>query len=124
MEQQLVSFGNFLLSRYGVMVHSTDGKNAAIHQREVSHADVENWSNYEGLSLGHTHYPSRHSLNQVVGIKFKESMEPMNATVIGIHFYEGKVKYDVSLWLGDGSVDDTHKATRVYNVDSCFILPQ
>lgn len=43
METQLVSFGNYLLSNYGVQVHSTDGKNTPLYQRQVSDADLSNW---------------------------------------------------------------------------------
>lgn len=40
---QLVSFGNFLLEKYKVMVYSNDGTNIPIYQRMVSNADLENW---------------------------------------------------------------------------------
>ena len=46
-EQQLVSFGNFLLKTYGVQVHSTDGKNLPVYQRQVTDADFCNWKNEE-----------------------------------------------------------------------------
>lgn len=39
----LVSFGNFLLERYGVMVMTNDGTNTPAYQREVTHADLCNW---------------------------------------------------------------------------------
>lgn len=123
MEVQLVSFGNYLLKTYGVNVHSNDGKNTPIYQREVTDADLANWKVEGEFPSNCTYYPSRHSLQQVVGIKFKNSIEPMNATIIGIHVYEGKIKYDVALWIGDGSVDDSQQQTRIYNVDSCFVIP-
>lgn len=67
--------------------------------------------------------PSRCQHNQVVKVKFRENDEPFNATVRGIHFYPGKVKYDVGLWIGDGSVDKPEDETRIYNVDSVFVSP-
>lgn len=40
----------------------------------------------------------------------------------GIHFYESKVKYDISLVVGQ---DESNKdiTTRIYNVDSVFVVP-
>lgn len=35
--------------------------------------------------------------------------------VHGVHFYEGKVKYDLTVYGGDGL------STRIYNVDSAFV---
>lgn len=64
---------------------------------------------------------SRYGLKQVVKVKFNEKMEPITATIRGIHFYEGKVKYDLALWLGDGSVDDPEWESRIYNVDSYHV---
>lgn len=70
---------------------------------------------------GHVVYPSLFSISQVVKLKFKENQEAILATVKGIHFYEGKVKYDLGLWLGDGSLDDPEWESRIYNVDSIHI---
>lgn len=42
-ERDLVEFGNYLLHRYNVMVHSNDGSNQPIYERMVSHADICNW---------------------------------------------------------------------------------
>lgn len=68
---------------------------------------------------GYATYPSLFELNQVVRLKLKN--EKITATVRGIHFYPGKVKYDLGLWLGDGSVDDPEYESRIYNVDSIFV---
>lgn len=67
--------------------------------------------------------PSQFQPNQVVQVQFKKDDTPITATVRGVHFYPGKVKYDLGLWLGDGSVDDPEIETRIYNVDSefCFL---
>jgi len=70
--------------------------------------------------------PSQFSLRQVVKLNFKRNsieIDPQYATVKGIHFYEGKVKYDLGLWLGDGSVDNPETESRIYNVDSIFLSP-
>lgn len=42
-QEALVSFGNWLFNEYGVMVHSSDGKNEEIYGRQVCHADLANW---------------------------------------------------------------------------------
>jgi hypothetical protein len=65
--------------------------------------------------------PSTFQIDQVVEVAFKKGSEPINATVRGIHFYRGKVKYDLGLWLGDGSVDDPETETRIYNIDSIYV---
>lgn len=65
--------------------------------------------------------PSAHQIDEVVSVTFKKGGDSINATVRGVHFYRGKVKYDLGLWLGDGSVDDPEAETRVYNVDSIFV---
>lgn len=70
-------------------------------------------------SNGHVLYPSRFELNQVVQLKINE--EAVLATVRGIHFYPGKIKYDLGLWLGDGTVDDPEFESRIYNVDSILV---
>lgn len=67
----------------------------------------------------HVLYPSRFELNQVVHLKIRK--EVVTATVRGIHFYPGKIKYDLGLWLGDGSVDDPEFESRIYNVDSILV---
>lgn len=51
METHLVSFGNYLFGTYGVKVHSTDGKNTPLYQRQVSDADLANWK-HENPDLG------------------------------------------------------------------------
>lgn len=67
--------------------------------------------------------PSALQPNQVAKLQFREKDEPLTATVRGVHFYPGKVKYDLGLWLGDGSVDDPERESRIYNVDSAFVSP-
>ncbi len=67
--------------------------------------------------------PSNLQPNQVCKLKFREDDNPITATVRGVHFYIGKVKYDLGLWLGDGTVDNPEYETRIYNVDSVFVTP-
>lgn len=83
------------------------------------------WSGV-GMNLGSLSkiisLPSAFQVDQVVRLRFQKNGDPITATVRGVHFYKGKVKYDLGLWLGDGSVDDPETETRVYNVDSCFVF--
>jgi len=67
--------------------------------------------------------PSRCQINQVVNVKWRENDSPFTATIRGVRFYKGKVKYDVGLWLGDGTVDNPETEERVYNIDSVFVTP-
>lgn len=70
---------------------------------------------------GYAVYPSLFELNQVVQVGFHKDERTTTATIRGIHFYPGKVKYDLGLWLGDGSVDNPESETRIYNIDSYFV---
>jgi len=67
--------------------------------------------------------PSQLQPNQVCKLQFQKDDTPLTATVRGVHFYIGKVKYDLGLWLCDGSVDNPEYETRIYNVDSIFCSP-
>lgn len=67
--------------------------------------------------------PSNLQPNQVCYLQFRKSDNPLTATVRCVHFYIGKVKYDLGIWLGDGTVDDPEYETRIYNVDSVFVTP-
>jgi len=40
----------------------------------------------------------------------------MTATILAVHFYEGKVKYDLEIPIAE------EPPTRLYNIDSCFVL--
>lgn len=86
----------------------------------VSHT----WSGI-GMNLGSLvkipSLPSAYQVDQVVSVQFKKDGDAINATVRGVHFYRGKVKYDLGLWLGDGSVDDPETETRIYNIDSIYV---
>lgn len=65
--------------------------------------------------------PSALQFNEVAKLQFRSTDNPITCTVRGIHFYSSKVKYDLGLWLGDGSVDNPETETRIYNVDSVFV---
>jgi hypothetical protein len=76
--------------------------------------DAAHWQ--EG-NQGGTELPSRYQLLQVVNVRLCKTDTPLTATVRGVHFYPGKVKYDLGVW----STDDTNTETRIYNVDSIFV---
>lgn len=71
---------------------------------------------------------------QVAQLMFTSEMPPIHVTIRGVHNYGKVIKYDLDLWLGDGSADgegykdeDTgiltlQKRTRIYNVDACFVF--
>lgn len=105
-EQQLVSFGNYLLLTYGVQVHSTDGKNNPIYQREVCDADLCNWKE-EQISTTIT-------LGQPVWFRLWSA--DIIGEVLSIHLHEGKTKYDLKLIGNNG------ETTRIYNVDSAYVV--
>lgn len=115
-EQQLVSFGNFLLLTYGVSVHSTDGKNTPLYPREITDADFCNWKENEKPSINVL--PSRFQLNDFVSVKFRPDFVIEKAKIIKVHFTESKVLYDLQVEIG-GQTPLT--STRVYNVDSLIV---
>jgi len=102
------------------MVFSNDGKNTPLYNRQVTDADLNNW--ITETPNKETWLPSQFkigdnvlfSVNQVYG----ENPYPLRAEILAVHFYEGKVKYDLSIPVFDGP------PTRVYNIDSCFVLPK
>jgi len=110
-EAQLVSFGNFLLKTYGVQVYSTDGKNQPIYQREVTDADFSNWKEVENPNP--FQLPSGHQIDAPVWLALWSCRIPCE--VHAVHFYDGKVKYDLRVFGEDG------QQTRVYNIDSAFV---
>jgi len=127
MKAELVSFGNHLFKTYNVQVHSSDGNNAPLYQREVSDADLANWEdeNRDMLSSGgvpfkaHTTYSSRYAIGEKVKVflmpEGEETFPGFNATVIAVHFTISKVKYDLEIRFYGEHV------TRIYNVDSILV---
>lgn len=116
-ESHLVSFGNYLLSRYNVPVYSSDGKNTPIHQREVSHADMENWKHENPEEDRGVLLPSRYKHNDPVFFKF--GGVEICANIHAVHFTVSKVKYDLDLFCVSADGEDY---TRIYNVDSVYVV--
>lgn len=92
-----------------------------IPAEEMAAKVLEGWGKDDTQSS--IELPSSCQPNQVVRLQFRKKDEPIIATVRGVHFFIGKVKYDLGLWLGDGTVDDPEYETRIYNVDSVFVTP-
>lgn len=73
----------------------------------------------DGIEKGVT-LPSQFQVNDKVEfiIQGKNSnFGNFDAIVKGVHFYNGKVKYDLELIFAKDDV------TRIYNIDSCFVEP-
>jgi len=119
-EAQLVTFGNYLFSRYGVKFHTTDGLNNPIGTRQVDDADLCNWKVDSDIS-NRTQLPSKFQHGDMVrflaSVKITgvDSYASIPAEILGIHFYPGKVKYDIEVQLGDDL------KSRIYNVDSALV---
>lgn len=73
-----------------------------------------------GFNLAAAHkvilLPSQHQINDRIIMQIGKECVPIDGNVRCVHFYEGKVKYDLELL--------TDVITRVYNVDSLFVLPR
>lgn len=119
-EMNLISFGNYLLERYGVMVYSNDGTNVPLYQRQVDNADLCNWRDEcNPKKDGEALYPSRYSIGDKVKVflmpEGEDRFPGFIAHVVAVHFTNSKVKYDLEVkFAGDFS-------TRIYNVDSILI---
>lgn len=113
-EQQLVAFGNHLLRHYSVLVHSTDGKNTPLHQREVNDADIKNWEHDNPQpTMERTKLPSAHQVDDPVWLCLWS--HHIACEIHGVRFFDDKVNYDLRVFGDDGAV------TRIYKVDSAFI---
>jgi hypothetical protein len=74
------------------------------------------------------------SYRQVAKLMFTPDMPPITVTIRGLHMYGDVLKYDLDLWLGDGTADDDgyadndtgvktlQKRTRIYNIDASFVF--
>lgn len=118
-EAQLVTFGNFLFQRYNVQVHSSDGKNQPIYQREVTDADICNWK--VDSDIPDKNLPSQHQVGDKVYFccmpahTNRTDFPAISAEVLAVHFYNNKVKYDLDLlFAGD-------QRSRIYNVDEVLV---
>lgn len=60
--------------------------------------------------------PSQHQIGNEVWLTLWSS--PIASEIHAVHFYEGKVKYDLIVFGGNGD------QTRLYNVDSVFVVKQ
>jgi len=121
MEKQLVSFGNYLFQRYGVMEYSNDGKNTPLFERMVSDADLCNWKNGLPEDKEQLELLSRWKHGDAVKVflmpEGEDNFPGFTAHITGVHFYLGKVKYDLEIkFAGEFS-------TRIYNVDSILVQP-
>lgn len=118
-EQQLAEFGNYLLRTYNVQVYSTDGRNTPLYERQVTDADLANWRH--DAPDRNAWFPSRYNIGDQVVLSicqvYGENPYPLKAKILSVHFYEGKVKYDLEIPV------ETGPPTRMYNIDSCFVLP-
>src|SRR5215471_12612816 len=110
-EAQLTSFGNFLFKTYDVQVYSNDGKSIPIHLRQVTDADFCNWKD-ENLKVPDVlSTPSKYQIGDNAVFSKTETFGGITFRIIAVHFFSGKVKYDLILYA-DG------KQSRIYNVDS------
>lgn len=124
-EKDLVDFGNYLFRAYDVQQYSNDGKNQLIRQRQVSDADICNWGNR--LQEGNKYFPCSFDIgddawfccmpNFEISSSEPSSLPGVPCEVLAIHFYEGKVKFDLDLIFIGG-----HRS-RIYNVDSILVYP-
>jgi len=104
-ELNLLSFGRHLLKKhYGVSIQPTE-------------EDFYNWKDIEQPNP--FQLPSRFQIGDEVLFYYitegrAETFPAIGAFILAVHFYEGKVKYDLELQLGEYK-------SRIYNVDSALV---
>ena len=65
--------------------------------------------------------PGSLQLNQACVLQFRSNDEPLNATVVGVNFHKGTVKYDLELIWDETKYDIVEQRTRIYNVHSKYL---
>ena len=111
----LVLFGNYLLKRYGVMVHSSDGKNQPIYQREVCDADLCNWKDEIQSTTKSPRFTHGDKVKVFLMPEGEDSFPGFTGSILVVHNYVGKIKYDIELRFAGGF------STRVYNIDEVLV---
>ena len=96
------------------MEHNKDFMNE-FERQAVADAILSHYD--EGDQSDSIQLPSMWQYGQVVHFRLDEAMPPYNATVKGIRFLKGKVKYDLDVWIGEGG----NKVARLPNIDSAFV---
>ena len=117
-ESQLIRFGNFLFLTYGVMVHSSDGKNQPIYERMVTDADLCNWKeleNSDATLCGKREFTFGDSVKVFLMPEGESDFPGFNAKIISVHQLVGKCKYDVEITFAGGF------KSRIYNVDEVLV---
>lgn len=113
-------FKDFLLEScwagYGCYYKSREEFNEHYQSGEVQMPIPNLLKIYEDFASKNGDLPSQHQIGDCVW--FQTWSANIIVNVIAIHFYTGKVKYDLELFSENG---DT---TRIYNVDSAFVVKQ
>lgn len=61
--------------------------------------------------------PSKFQIGVSVKLSLSKYKDDFEAKILAVHFYEGKVKYDLEIPI------EGETPTRIYNIDSVFVLP-
>ena len=114
-EADLIRFGNFLFTTYGVMVYSNDGKNVPIYERSVTDADMCNWKEIDKPIFDKPNYSHGDKVKVFLMPEGEQSFPGFTGRILTVHHHVGKTKYDVELvFAGDFK-------SRIYNVDEVLI---
>lgn len=84
------------------------------------------WSEV-GMNLGSlrkvNQLPAQHQIGDTVFFSINQKSDEIDlheyratSKIIGVHFYNHKVKYDIEIPIADET------PTRIYNIDSCFVF--
>ncbi len=116
-EKQLVGFGNFLLKRYNVQVYSNDGTNTPIYDRNVHHADIENWKHDNPEAAAQAVQQTMFQLDELVGLSWYETMPTVPCRIHQVHISQYRTTYDLIIKTGEKKGEEA----RCYNVDERFL---
>lgn len=109
MEQQLVSFGNFLLK---------GAKNRPEEvETQVTHADLCNWRDQSDLPTNVL--PSSLQIGDAARVSFLR--QGAAAMVTKVHFSPSKVMYDFEISYPNPEAEGEFIRTRIHNIDSALV---
>lgn len=113
LEKCWINYGNYYKDREDFHTHYKSG------EIRVPVPDIEKL--YEEFLNSNPQFPSQFKHGDNVILDFKDAGKISNGEIIKVHFSDRKVLYDVEIKTLAGL---GNQYTRIYNIDSVFVIPQ
>lgn len=108
---------NLLAEKSGFIMSSNDCSVLEIANARANDTMFVDENGFGFIWFPYNYLPSQHQINDKVKFSLNKDKDAFDAKVITVHFYEGKVKYDIEL------PTEENGKTRIYNVNSCYVIP-